>query len=40
MLLGTLAVILLGNLLVGKGILKTGSGKVIERACDGKEWYF
>ena len=40
MLLGSLGVILLGNLLVGKGILRTGSGKVIERAGDGKEWYF
>ena len=40
MLLGSLGVILLGNLLVGKGILRTGSGKVIERAGDGKESYF
>ena len=40
MLLGTLGVILLGNLLVGKGILRTGSGRVIERAGDAKEWYF
>ena len=40
MLLGSLGVILLGNLLVGKGILRTGSGKLIERAGDGKESYF
>ena len=44
MLLGTLGVSLLGNLLKGKGIVRTGSrnkkGKGILRAGTGKQWYF
>ena len=44
MLLGTLAVSLLGNLWRGKGILRAGSGikkwKGIIRADTGKEWDF
>ena len=43
-LLGTLAAILLGNLLTGKGIVRAGSGnkkgKGIVRAGTGKEWDF
>ena len=44
MLLGTLGASLFGNLLAGKGILRTGSGnkkgKGILRAGSGKEWGF
>ena len=44
MLLGTLGPSLLGNILVGKGIVRTGSGnkkeKGIVRAGYGKEWDF
>ena len=44
MLLGTLGVFLLGNLLIGKGIVTAGSGnkkgKRIVRAGYGKEWDF
>ena len=44
MLLGTLGVSLLGNLLKGKGIVRTGSGnkkgKGILRAGTGKQWHF
>ena len=44
MLLGTLGASLFGNLLAGKGILRTGSGnkkgKGILRAGLGKEWDF
>ena len=44
MLLGTLGASLLGNLLAGKGIVRTGSGnkkgKAIERAGTGKQWNF
>ena len=48
MLLGTLGASLLGNLLIGKGILRAGSGnkkgnnkgKGIIRAGTGKEWDF
>ena len=44
MLLGTLGPSLLGNILVGKGIVRTGSGnkkeKGIVRADYGKEWDF
>ena len=44
MLLGTLWASLLGNLLAGKGILRTGSGnrkgKGIARAGSGKKWDF
>ena len=44
MLLGTLGASLLGNLLVGKGIVRAGSGnkteKGIVRAGAGKEWVF
>ena len=44
MLLGTLGASLLGNLLSGKGIVRTGSGnkkgKGIVRAGYGKEWDF
>ena len=44
MLLGTLRASLLGNLLVGKGIVRAGSGnkkgKGIVRAGAGKEWVF
>ena len=44
MLLGTLGASLLGNLLVGKGISRAGSGnkkaKGILRAGSGKEWSF
>ena len=42
MLLGTLEASLLGNLLAGKGIVRTGSGnkkgKGIVRAGTGKQW--
>ena len=44
MLLGTLVVSLLGNLLVGKGIVRAGSGnkkaKGMVRAGTGKQWDF
>ena len=44
MLLGTLRASLLGNLLIGKGMLRAGSGnkkgKGIIRAGSGKEWDF
>ena len=44
MLLGTLGASLLGNFLVGKGIVRAGSGnkigKGIVRAGAGKEWVF
>ena len=44
MLLGTLEASLLGNLLAGKGIVRTGSGnkkgKGIVRAGTGKQWDF
>ena len=44
MLLGTLGASLLGNLLIGKGILRAGSGnkkgRGIVRAGSGKEWDF
>ena len=44
MLLGTLGVSLLGNLLVGKGIVRAGSGnkkaKGMVRAGTGKQWDF
>ena len=44
MLLGTLGASLLGNLLTGKGIVRTGSGnkkgKGILRAGTGKQWHF
>ena len=44
MLLGTLGASLLGNLLVGKRIVRAGSGnkkeKGIVRAGAGKEWVF
>ena len=44
MLLGTLGASLLGNLLTGKGILRSGSGnkkgKGIVRAGSGKKWGF
>ena len=44
MLLGTLGASLLGNLLLGKGIVRAGSGnkkgKGIVRAGYGKEWDF
>ena len=44
MLLGTLGASLLGNLSVGKGIVRAGSGnkkeKGIVRAGAGKEWVF
>ena len=40
MTLGTLGVSLLGNLLVGKGIVRARSGKGIERAVYGEEWDF
>ena len=44
MLLGTLGASLLGNLLAGKGIVRTGSGnkkeKQIVRAGSGKQWDF
>ena len=44
MLLGTLGASLLGKLLTGKGILRSGSGikkgKGILRAGTGKEWDF
>ena len=44
MLLGTLGASLLGNLLVGKGIVKAGSGnkkgKGIIRTSTGKQWDF
>ena len=44
MLLGTLEVSLLGNLLIGKGIVRAGSGnkkgKGIVRAGTGKQWDF
>ena len=44
MLLGTLGATLLGNLLSGKGIVRTGygnnKGKGIVRAGSGKEWDF
>ena len=44
MLLGTLGATLLGNLLTGKGILRTASGnkkgKRIVRTGTGKEWNF
>ena len=42
MLLGTLGASLLGNLLAGKGVVRTGSGnkkgKGIVRAGTGKQW--
>ena len=46
MLLGTLEVSLLGNLLIGKGIVRAGTGKGIVRAGTGNhslnknEWDF
>ena len=40
MTLGTLGVSLFGNLLVGKGIVRAGSGKGIERTGYIKEWDF
>ena len=44
MLLGTLGFSLLGNLLAGKGIVRTGSGnkkgKGFVRASTGKQWDF
>ena len=44
MLLDTLGASLLGNLLIGKGMLRAGSGnkkgKGIIRAGSGKEWDF
>ena len=44
MLLGTLGASLLGNLLIGKGIVRASSrnkkGKGIVRAGTGKEWDF
>ena len=44
MLLGTLGASLLGNLLVGKGIVRAGSGnkngKGIVRGGTGKQWDF
>ena len=44
MLLGTLGASLLGNLLTGKGIVRTGTGnkkgKRIVRAGAGKQWDF
>ena len=44
MLLGTLEASLLGNLLAGKGIVRTGSGnkkgKGIVRVRSGKKWDF
>ena len=40
MTLGTLGVSLFGNLLVGKGIVRAGSGKGIERTGYRKEWDF
>ena len=44
MLLGTLEASLLGNLLTGKGIVRTGSGnkkgKGIVRVRSGKKWDF
>ena len=44
MLLGTLGASLLGNLLTGKGIVRSGSGnkkgKGIARAGTGKQWDF
>ena len=43
-MLGTLGASLLGNLLAGKGIIRTGSrnkeGKGIVRAGTGKQWDF
>ena len=44
MLLGTLGASLLGNLLSGKGIVRSGfgnkKGKGMVRGCYGKEWDF
>ena len=44
MLLGTLGASLFGNLLAGRGIVRTGSGnkkrKWIVRAGSGKQWDF
>ena len=44
MLLGTLGAILFGNLLAGKGTVRSGSGnkkgKGIIRASTGKNWVF